>query len=231
MFAHCRKNSRPSLKRIGLLSLFFLLSALLLPAQTATETLKGTDLENLDLLTPGFQSFLQGLDSEASLANLSLADLTVLRSYISREAQARDFLQEVQYSSFTLGGLGYFKIQEEGLGTLFLSIDILLIGGTLAGAYACLPEALKASNLNWFTASGNEISTAFKAQSFLDFLPSLAVLGGGTLLRGLLLGIESQDALAKAREKIQSGSIGFTAQWDLGFSADSLLYTGLRISY
>ena len=154
---------------------------------------------------------------EAALAEKEgsvLGDMTVgeaqdLLGEISIAYQKAAYVAKSRAASLMLPGMGQFMNDDPGTGALFLSLDVLTGVGTLLGAYFLLPDELQFDQLRYFKDSFQDIENAWKAQSFVDLLPTIGVLAGGGLVQVILRGVSSNHAAKLAEERITAGEITF----------------------
>jgi hypothetical protein len=94
-------------------------------------------------------------------------------------------------------------------GALLIATDVLVVAGTIVGAYFLLPDEIQFDNLNYFDDSFGEIETAWKSTSFVDYLPAAGVVVGGMVVKGILGYFAAQGAERLARERVESGAVTF----------------------
>ncbi len=121
----------------------------------------------------------------------------MLHRYIERSGRA----------SFIIPGAGQFINKEPLSGSLFLAAHLGVIGGTLAGAYFLLPQDLQFVNTDYLNESLTTINDRWNSHSFQDYLPSVSVLVGGSIVDMILRTISSRNAEKLAREKVKSGAV------------------------
>ena len=143
------------------------------------------------------------------LGELTVAEAQELLGEISIAYQKAAYVSKSRAMSFILPGLGQFMNNEPGMGTLFLSLDLLTGVGTLLGAYFLLPGELRFDQLNYFTDSYATIENAWKSQSFVDLLPTLGVLAGGGMVQVVLRGVSGNHAAKLAERNIAEGKVTF----------------------
>jgi hypothetical protein len=111
--------------------------------------------------------------------------------------------------SMMMPGLGQFMNEDPGTGALFLSLGVVTGVGGVLGAYFLLPDEVQFDQLNYFKDSFDSIETAWKAQSFVDLLPSLGALAGTGVVQAILRGVSSNHAASLAEQRIAAGEITF----------------------
>jgi hypothetical protein len=161
-----------------------------------------------ELLEQELEAVLAGEESTV-LGDLTVGEAQALLGEISIAYQKAAYVSKSRTLSMMIPGLGQFKNEDPGMGVLFLSLDVLTGVGTLLGAYFLLPGEVQFDQLNYFNDSFGTIETAWKAQSFVDLLPSLGVLAGGGLVQVVLRGVSSKHAAKLAEQRIASGEVTF----------------------
>jgi TM2 domain-containing membrane protein YozV len=160
------------------------------------------------LLQEQLDAALAARGSQA-LGDLTVAEAKELLDEISVAYQKAAYVAKSRAMSLMLPGLGQFMNDDPGMGALFLGADIVVGVGTLLGAYFLLPGEVQFDQLNYFTDSFDEIETAWKGRSFVDFLPTLGVLAGGGLVQAVLRGVSSKHAARLAEKNIAEGAVTF----------------------
>jgi hypothetical protein len=161
-----------------------------------------------ELLEEQLEAVLAGADSSV-LGELTVGQAKDLLGEISIAYQKAAYVSKSRGASMMLPGMGQFMNEDPGMGALFLGLDLATGVGTLLGAYFLLPEELRFDQLNYFTRPYVDIENAWKAQSFVDLLPSLGVLAGGGLVQAILRGVSGNHAAKLAEQRIAGGEIAF----------------------
>jgi hypothetical protein len=164
--------------------------------------------EDLDMVRAEIEGILAANGSR-SLGDLTIDQVRDALGQISVARQKAAFIEHSKAMSFMLPGMGQFANRDPLAGSLFLTSDVLVVAGTLVGAYFLLPDELQFAHLNYFTAPYSTIETRWKNQSFVDMLPSLGVLAAGWLVDGGLRLFSSKHAGKLARRNVENGTITF----------------------
>jgi hypothetical protein len=149
------------------------------------------------------------LSGEGQLGSLSYAELRDAAGRLSVARQKDRFVARSRAMSFMLPGSGQFLNKDYGSGAAFLASDLAVVAGTLIGSYWLLPENLRFQQLDYFNTSFTDIENKWKGHTFTDYLPSMAVLAGGGVLRAILGHVSSEHAARLAKRNIDSGKITF----------------------
>ena len=144
-----------------------------------------------------------------SLGELTGERVEQLAGRLSIARQKDAYVARAQAMSFMSPGMGQFVTKEYGAGALFLGADLAVAAGTLVGAYFLLPEELQFKHLDYLNTSYSTIRNRWESQSFVDLLPTLAVLAGGGLVKGVLGGFSAKHAGNAARRNIEQGRVTF----------------------
>jgi hypothetical protein len=171
-------------------------------------------------------------ERDTAVGTLTVGQLQELLGRLSVAQQKAAFIARSRTMSLMMPGLGQFANKDAVSGALFLTADLALIAGTLVGAYYLLPPNVRFDRLDYFYGSFRGIRDTWESNSFMDYLPSLAVLAGGGLLKAILGGISASHAEKLARRNIEQGKITFEPRlvplphgpmgwgmgWGMGFS-------------
>jgi hypothetical protein len=149
------------------------------------------------------------LSGEGELGALTYAQLRESAGRLSVARQKDRFVARSKLMSFMMPGSGEFLNKDYGSGAAFMVSDLAVVAGTLIGAYWLLPDNLRFQQLDYFNTSFDAIHDAWRAHTFTDYLPSLAVLAGGGALRAILGHVSSEHAAKLAKRNIDSGKITF----------------------
>jgi hypothetical protein len=149
------------------------------------------------------------LGGEGELGALTYAQLREAAERLSVARQKDRFVARSKALSLMMPGSGQFLNKDYGSGAGFLAADLALLAGTLVGAYYLLPSDLRFDQLDYFHDPFDDIHDAWRDHSFTDYLPSLAVLAGGGVLKAILGQLSSAHAGRLARRNIDAGKIRF----------------------
>ena len=146
---------------------------------------------------------------EEQLGALSLGELRELAGRLSVARQKDRFVARSKAMSFMAPGMGEFMNKDYGSGAALLAADLAVVAGTLAGAYFLLPEDLRFQQLDYLNTPWAAIRGRWESHTFMDYLPSMALLAGGGLVKGILGQFSSTHAGKLARRNIEQGKITF----------------------
>jgi TM2 domain-containing membrane protein YozV len=158
---------------------------------------------------------VDGLDAEAlismapSLDGKALSEVTVneilaVAEELSIREQEQAYVYKIAGASWMVPGAGQFKTGNVGEGVLQLGLHLGVVGGTLFGAYALLPQDLKD-----ILDDKAALETYFSEFRFEELWQANAVLAGGMILDGLIRGWSSHSAARSARAAIDEGRVMF----------------------
>jgi hypothetical protein len=153
--------------------------------------------------------------SATQLGTLTMADLDKLMGRISVAQQRLQYVQRARRASFFIPGAGQFMTGDALGGSLFLTGDIVVVAGSIVGAYFLLPTNVQFNNLDYLNAPLINIQNAWMANSILSYLPSFGVLAGGAIVRAVLGHFSAVSAAREARQNIADGKVTFTPNFDL----------------
>ena len=174
---------------------------------------------------------LQAVLAETSgqtLGELTGERVEQLAGRLSVARQKDAYVARAQAMSFMSPGLGELITKDYAAGALFLGADLAVAAGTLVGAYFLLPEELQFKHLDYFNSSYAAIRDRWEAQSFVDLLPTVAVLAGGGLVKGVLGGLSAKHAGKVARRNIEQGRVTFEPNLFLLPNGPVMMGMGLR---
>ena len=158
---------------------------------------------------------LQDLSS-TQVETLTVGDMVKIAERVSIAEQKLHYVQRVKMASFMHPGAGQFMTGDPVGGALFLAGDIIVVTGTLVGAYFLLPADLQFNpSLNYFTSPCSQIRTTWANHSFIDLLPSMGLMAGGFFLKGIIGYFSGAAAARAALQNIADGKVTFTP--NLGF--------------
>lgn len=183
-----------------------------------------------ELLEQQLEEVLSG-EENTVLGELTVGEAQDLLGEISIAYQKAAYVSKSRAMSFILPGLGQFMNDDPGMGALFLSLDVITGVGTVLGAYFLLPDELQFDQLNYFTRPYVDIENAWKAQSFVDLLPSLGVLAGGGIVQAILRGVSSNHAAKLAEQRIAGGEITFEPKLSILPGGPGAMGFGMGMKY
>ncbi len=149
------------------------------------------------------------LSAEGELGSLSYSEMRELAGRLSVAVQKDRFVARSKAMSFMMPGSGQFLNKEYGAGAAFLAADLAVVAGTLVGAYYLLPDNVRFQNLDYFHTPYDDIHDAWRDNTFTDYLPSMAVLAGGGLLKAIVGHLSAANAGKAAKRRIEEGKISF----------------------
>lgn len=158
-------------------------------------------------------------NSAAAVGVLTGADLKAALERLSIAAQQEAFVARSKAMSFMLPGLGQMVNEDYTSGSLFLLADIAAFTGTVLGSYFLLPDNLRFDQLNYFKTNFGDIRTAWEGHSFVDYLPSMAVMAGGGAVMAILGKIAGEHAGRLAERNIADGTVTFQPKLLAGWGA------------
>lgn len=167
------------------------------------------------------------VDPEGTLGNVTAEQILDLANNTAIASMQRNHISSSRRISYMFPGWGQFKNDENLAGALFLISDILVVSGTLVGAYFLLPDDVRFVNLDYINEPFTDIKNTWMAHSFKDYLPTLAVLAGGKIIRSTLRFFSSAHAGRVAERNIEDGTITFDPVFEIG--DDGLL--SMKMSY
>jgi hypothetical protein len=131
--------------------------------------------------------------------------------------------------SFMAPGLGELKNGDVGAGALFLLADTAVAVGALLGSYFLLPEDLRFSQLDYFNTPFDDIRGRWESHTFMDYLPTMAVMAGGWFVSGGLRALSAKRAGKAARRSIEAGDVTFEPK--VGLAAAGAVTLGVTMKY
>ena len=144
-----------------------------------------------------------------TLGALTPGDLRDLAGRLSVAVQKDRFVARSKAMSLMMPGTGEMLNQSYGSGAAFLTADLAVAAGTIVGAYFLLPEDLRFQHLDYLNTPWSTIRDRWESHTFMEALPSLAVLAGGGLVKAILGGVSSRHAGKLAHRNIDQGKITF----------------------
>ena len=166
---------------------------------------------------------------DRTLGDVKLAELERVFGELSIARQEYAYVKRSEIASYFIPGAGQFMNGAPGTGALFLTGNVAVIAGTALGAYFLLPSDLHLDQLNWFTAPYATVKSSFEGHSFVDYLPSLAMVVGGSIVDQILRAVAAKNAGSLARERVSEGKVtfqpeplflppeGWRGEWGIGF--------------
>jgi len=161
------------------------------------------------------------------LSSMTVDEIMQVMDKLSVARQEYHFVKQSEALSRAMPGLGQFRNGDSLGGALFLGGDILLFAGTVIGAYYLLPANLQFQSIDYFHDSYSTIETAWKNHSFIDYLPSAALVLGGAILQGILREISAHNAGELAKKNIAEGTVTFTPEPILLFGRNGVPAFGM----
>jgi hypothetical protein len=199
------------------------LVALLLTATFATAFAK-------DVLTP--QAMQQELTaaleqmSGTQIGSLTVGELVKAAERVSLASQKIRYVQRARMASMMLPGTGQFMTGDALGGSLFLAADLAVMAGTMIGAYYLLPASVQFMSFDYMNRPMMDIHTAWLTNSISSYLPSIGVMAGGMVLKGVLGHFAAQGAAIRARANIADGKVTFSPRigfFDSGFGMGMMM--------
>jgi len=218
--------------RIVGLTVLFLIGALSLSAEPVWNG--KSENKNPDRLMYNKQvNQILSQDKDRSLSSMTVGEITQIMDKLSVARQQYQFVKYSETLSWSMPGLGQFRNGDNLGGALFLGGDILLFAGTIVGAYYLLPSNLQFQSIDYFHDSYSSIETAWKSHSFVDYLPTAAMLLGGAIVQGILRGISAHNAGELAKKNIANGTVTFTPEPVMLFGRNGIpeFGMGMRMKY
>jgi hypothetical protein len=156
-------------------------------------------------------------NASAQLATMTVGDVEKLMGEISIAGQKAAYVQHARMASFLLPGVGQLITGDPVGGALFLAGDAAVFAGSVLGAYYLLPANIRigtgsgtdANGMDYLNTPVANIKTAWGSNSALAYLPSVGVMAGGMLLRGVLGWWSSAGAVDLAKRNIADGKVTF----------------------
>jgi TM2 domain-containing membrane protein YozV len=175
----------------------------------------------------GLQSYLDEVFSSGrTVGDLSFRELGEALERLSVIVQQRRFVERSGIASFALPGVGQFMNGDPLTGTLHFALNLAATAGTLIGAYLLLPEDLKFGSTDYLADSFDTIKARFMSHSLSEYLPAMAVMVGGGIVKWIVRGISSAHAKRLALENIETGRVAFEPEIGLLLMPDGSF--GLR---
>ena len=152
-------------------------------------------------------------EADTVISGMTFAEVHDLLGRLSVPMQEAAYVRGSAVASMMMPGRGQFMNDDLLSGVLFLAADIAVAAGTIVGGYFLLPEELQFQNLDYLNTSFTDIKakwrSAAESASFMDALPTLGVMAGGTILHRLIAHFSAVHAGNLARERIDAGIVTF----------------------
>tara|TARA_B100000614_G_scaffold188477_1_gene169481 strand:- start:26 stop:697 length:672 start_codon:yes stop_codon:yes gene_type:complete len=198
------------------------------PGQSHDEwTLPSEDIHPYDTIVAEFLAET----GNTAVGDLTVAQLRDLTGALSVQAQQEDFIRRAEQSSRAMPGSGHFMVGADGRGALLTTSAVLVMAGTVVGAYFALPDGVQFGSVDYINDSFREINAAWRSESIRSMLPAAGVVLAGGVVHGILGEIASRDAGRIAREQITSGARTFEPQPFIFPDPSGRLMLGARIGY
>jgi len=168
-------------------------------------------------------------NSTRTIDDLTIGDLRDLGAQLSIVAQEENFIRSARQASRVIPGAGQFIADAPGPGVAFATGSLVVVAGTLVGAYFVLPRRVQFHKTDYINDSFNEIGSAWRDQSIMSLLPAFGVLVGGGIIHGILSDAAAGDAERRARALVASGEKRFEPQPFIFPDANGRLILGARI--
>lgn len=140
---------------------------------------------------------------------LTAAEVRKALDVVSVARQQQAYVSRSEMASLFVPGAGQFMNKAPAAGSLYLAGDLAIAAGSLVGAYFLLPSDLQFGQTNYFTDTYSSIETKWKNHSFVDYLPSAAVMFGGMVLDHVLRHFSAENAGDLARKNIKDKKVTF----------------------
>jgi len=143
---------------------------------------------------------------DSTLGSATIDDVETAMARLSIALQQEAWIHGSAMASMAMPGFGQFMNHDALGGTLYLAADVAVKAGALVGAYFLLPANLQ---VNWFTTSFGDLETAYRANSAIDFLPSLGILAAGAVVDRVLGHFSARGAARLAEKNVLDGTMSF----------------------
>ena len=145
--------------------------------------------------------------STVKVSDLTVGDLKALADIQSVDQQKARYVFGASVASFLIPGLGQFKTGDAVAGTLNLVGFTTLVGATVYGTWALLPDDVKAGGLTM--DARHELMKSYWTNDFGKIAPAVGVMAGGAALSLAYRFWSAGDAKARAVENLNSGAVTF----------------------
>jgi len=141
------------------------------------------------------------------VSDLTVGDLKALADIQSVDRQEARYVGGAAVASFLLPGLGQFKTGDAVAGTLNLVGFATLVGATMYGTWALLPDDVKASGLSF--EGRHNVMKSYWTNDFGKIAPAVGVMAGGAALSLAYRFWSAGDARTRALGNLESGAVTF----------------------
>jgi hypothetical protein len=207
------------------------LAATLLPAslfaQPAGPFFPGFPMMGLPDAGPFLRAEIGTIQSELGpqkIGDLEVATFLSVRDRLSVAAQKDAYVMTTGLKSFLLPGLGQLELGNTGEGIGFMAADLVVIAGSLVGAYYLLPSDLRFDRIDYFSSNFSTINNAWGGHSFTDYLPAFGAFMGGMVLDQTIRHWSAARARREAARAIDDGRVTFTPHVGIGFMGFDVAY-------
>ena len=149
------------------------------------------------------------------VSDLTVGDWMALEQAKSVERQERIYVVSSGVESFLVPGLGQFQTGDPLGGTLNLAGRVALVGGTIWGVWALLPDDLKTSGLD--QRARMDKWKNYWLTDPVKVAPAAGVAVGGLVLELVQSHFAAEDAMKRARENLADGKVVFEPKVNAGF--------------
>jgi hypothetical protein len=143
---------------------------------------------------------------DSKLGDATVDDVETAVARLSIAVQQEAWIRGSAMASMALPGLGQFLNHDALGGSLWLAADLAVKAGAAIGAWFLLPDNLQ---VNWFATSFGDLENAHRANSPLDYLPSVGVLAAGAVLDSVLGHLAARGAARLAEQRVLEGAVSF----------------------
>jgi hypothetical protein len=207
------------------------LAAMLVPASLFAQRMgpfpPGFLMMGLPDAGPFLRTEIGAIQSELGpqkIGDLDVATFLSVRDRLSVAAQKDAFVVKTGVKSFLLPGLGQLELGNTGEGIGFLAADLVVIAGSLVGAYYLLPSDLRFDRIDYFSSNFSTINSAWTSHSFTDYLPAFGALMGGMVVDQTIRHWSAARARREAATAIDEGRVTFTPRVGIGFMGFDVAY-------
>jgi TM2 domain-containing membrane protein YozV len=160
---------------------------------------------------------IQAIEGELgtqTLGNLKVSDSIAVMKRLDVAREKDQYLSDMAMASFWWPGAGQFATGNLTDGVLHTGVHLGLTVGTVVLANAVLPSDVRLGNLDYFGTNFTTIHNTWSNHTLSDYLPTIGVVLGGTLVDLALRAWSAKDARQLAREQIDEGRITFEPRFD-----------------
>ncbi len=145
--------------------------------------------------------------STVKVGDLTVGDLKALSDIRSVDRQEARYVHGSAVASFLIPGLGQFKTGDAWAGTWNLVGHTALVGATIYGVWALLPDDVKASGLSH--DARRDLVRGYWTNDIGKIAPAAGVAVGGVALSLAFRFWSASDAGTRAEENLKSGAVVF----------------------